>query len=86
VAPLLQDAILKRKECERLTLEHKMEQSQFQQVVQRTDVISYALLAEINHFHVERNTQIKKAMKNFLGEQAAFYQKVSGIKICHSYE
>jgi len=71
------DAIQKRKECERMTLEHKMEQSQYQQVVHRTDVVSYALLAEINHFHAERSTQIKKAMKNFLCEQAAFYQKIA---------
>lgn len=67
----------KRKDCERLTLDHKMEQSQYQQVVQRTDIVSYALLAEINHFHAERSTEVKKAMKSFLCEQVAFYQKVS---------
>lgn len=53
-----------------------MEQSQYQEVIQRTDVVSYALLAEINHFHSERSTEVKKAMKIFLCEQVAFYQKV----------
>lgn len=73
----LQDAMQKRKECERLNLDHKMDSAQYQQVVQRTDIISYALLAEINHFHAERSTQFRSAMKNFLSEQTAFYQKVS---------
>uniref|UniRef100_A0A1B6HWD0 Sorting nexin n=2 Tax=Homalodisca liturata TaxID=320908 RepID=A0A1B6HWD0_9HEMI len=71
------DTMAKRKDCERLTLDHKMETSQLQQVVQRTDVVSYALLAEINHFHAERTTQIRKAMKSFLCEQVAFYQKIA---------
>lgn len=60
-----------------MTLDHKMEQSQFQQVVQRTDVVSYALLAEINHFHQERSVEVKKAMKSFLSEQVVFYTKVN---------
>ncbi|KAG8305230.1 Sorting nexin-9 [Homalodisca vitripennis] len=71
------DTMAKRKDCERLTLDHKMETSQLQQVIQRTDVVSYALLAEINHFHAERTTQIRKAMKSFLCEQVAFYQKIA---------
>lgn len=69
-------ALQKRKECEKLTFDHKMESSQLEEVRRRTDVVSYALLAEINHFHNERHVQIKNAMKNFLREQIKFYQKV----------
>ncbi|XP_039297500.1 sorting nexin lst-4 isoform X1 [Nilaparvata lugens] len=68
--------IQKRRDCEKLTFEHKMEASQLQEVRRRTDVVSYALMAEINHFHSERNTQVKKAMKSFLKEQMLFYQKI----------
>ncbi|RZF41211.1 hypothetical protein LSTR_LSTR011592 [Laodelphax striatellus] len=68
--------IQKRRDCEKLTFDNKMEASQLQEVRRRTDVVSYALLAEINHFHSERNTQFKKAMKSFLKEQMVFYQKI----------
>lgn len=49
-------------------------------VVRRTDVISYALLAEINHFHSERTIDFKLAMQSYLKEQTVFYQKV--CKLC----
>lgn len=66
----------KRKECEKLTFDHKMDSAQLQEVNRRTDVVSYALQAEINHFHSERASETKKAMKNFLTEQVLFYQKI----------
>jgi sorting nexin-9/18/33 len=56
-----------------------MEPSQLSDVVRRTDVISYALLAEINHFHTERAIDFKLAMQNYLKEQISFYQKVSKL-------
>jgi hypothetical protein len=57
-----------------------MESSQLSDVVRRTDVVSYALLAEINHFHCERTSDFKLAMQNYLKEQVLFYQKV--CKLC----
>jgi len=69
-------ALQKRRECERLTAEGKMESSLLPEVLHRTDVISYALLAEINHFHSERTIDFKLAMQNYLREQIVFYQKV----------
>ncbi|KAJ9598203.1 hypothetical protein L9F63_011123 [Diploptera punctata] len=69
-------ALQKRRECEKLASDHKMESSQLSDVVRRTDVISYALLAEINHFHSERTVDFKQAMKNYLTEQISFYQKI----------
>lgn len=56
-----------------------MELTQLQEVTRRTDVVSYALLAEINHFHSERIVDFTKAMRNFLSEQINFYSKVCNI-------
>lgn len=69
-------AVQKKKECERLTAEHKMEVAQLNEVLRRTDVISYALLAEINHFKAERTVDLKATMQKFLRQQIMFYKKV----------
>ncbi|XP_049888143.1 sorting nexin lst-4 [Pectinophora gossypiella] len=69
-------AVQKKRECERLTAEHKMEVAQLNEVLRRTDVISYALLAEINHFKVERTSDLKATMQKFLKQQITFYKKI----------
>ncbi|XP_069692869.1 sorting nexin lst-4 isoform X2 [Periplaneta americana] len=69
-------SLQKRRECEKLASDHKMEASQLSEVARRTDIISYALLAEINHFHTERAVDFKQAMQNYLKEQITFYQKI----------
>ncbi|KAK7874567.1 hypothetical protein R5R35_013137 [Gryllus longicercus] len=71
-------ALQKRKECEKLTSDHKMEPTQLSDITRRTDVVSYALLAEINHFHSERAIDFQEAMKSYLTEQIQFYQKIVG--------
>ncbi len=53
-----------------------MEQTQLSEVTRRTDVVSYALLSEINHFHSERAEDFKEGMKKYLNEQILFYEKV----------
>lgn len=69
-------AVQKKRECERLTAEHKMEVAQLNEVLLRTDVISYALLAEINHFKAERTEDLKATMQKFLKQQIHFYKKI----------
>ncbi|XP_046978401.1 sorting nexin lst-4 [Vanessa cardui] len=69
-------AVQKRRECERLTAEHKMEVAQLNEVLRRTDVISYALLAEINHFKSERTEDLKATMQKFLRQQINFYKRI----------
>ncbi|XP_071440227.1 sorting nexin lst-4 [Hetaerina americana] len=69
-------ALQKRKECERLAIDHKMDPNQLTEVSRRTDVVSYALFAEVNHFHRECARDINEAMKSFLIQQIAFYEKV----------
>lgn len=69
-------AVQKKRECERLTAEHKMEVAQLNEVLRRTDVISYALLAEINHFKAERTIDLKATMQRFLKQQITFYKHI----------
>lgn len=68
--------MLKRKECEKLTAEHKMDNAQLLDVQKRTDVVTYSVLAEINHFKAERGIDLKHAMKNYLQAQIEFYSKI----------
>ncbi|XP_043282624.1 sorting nexin lst-4 [Venturia canescens] len=76
VISIHKSAVQKRKDCERLVSEHKMEPQQLRELSHRTDVIARALLAEENHFQKEREIHINQAMKNHLTEQIAFYQKI----------
>lgn len=70
------NTLSKHKECERLAHEGKMTVSELKDVKKRADVVSYALLAEINHFHNERAVDFKGAMQSFLSEQIKFYQSI----------
>ena len=69
-------AVGKRKEFERLMAEGKASQAEAQEVGERTDTLSYALLAEINTFHGQRIKDMKLVHQQFLQEQIKFYQKV----------
>ncbi|XP_077286975.1 sorting nexin 33-like protein SH3PX1 [Arctopsyche grandis] len=71
-------AIQKRKECEKLTTDRKMEVIQLNEVIKRTDVVTYALLAEMNHFKTERTVDLKAAMQQYLTEQIKFYKNIVG--------
>ncbi len=74
-----QGALQKRKELERSASEGKTEQSVLQRATQRTDVVSYTLLAEVSHFHQLRIRDYNRAIKIFLQEQINYYQKVIGF-------
>lgn len=69
-------AMNKRKECERLTAEQKMGNAQLQEVNRRTDIMSYAVLAEMNHFRQERDVHLKETIKQFIQAQITFYQEI----------
>lgn len=69
-------AMHKRKECERLTAEQKMGNAQLQEVNRRTDIMSYAVLAEMNHFRQERDVHLKETIKNLIQSQIVFYQEI----------
>lgn len=76
VISIHKSAVQKRKDCERLVSEHKMEPQQLRELSHRTDVIARALIAEETHFQTEREVHINKAIKSHLAEQIAFYQKI----------
>lgn len=69
-------AIQKRKECEKLTAEQKMGNAQLQEVNRRTDIMSYAVMAELNHFRQERDEHLKETMRNLITAQIEFYQDI----------
>ncbi|XP_017790106.1 PREDICTED: sorting nexin lst-4 [Habropoda laboriosa] len=69
-------AVQKRKDCERLVSENKMELQQLRDLSQRTDVMARALLAEEMHFQTEQEIHLTQAMKTHLTEQITFYQKI----------
>lgn len=69
-------AMNKRKECEKLTAEQKMGNAQLQEVSRRADIMSYAVIAEINHFRSERDVHLKNTIKQYIHAQIEFYQEV----------
>jgi len=78
--PILQvhaGAVGKRKECDRLESEGKLNRSELSEIRTRTDVLSYSVLAEIGAFHQTRATDVKRVSQAFLREQIAYYQKVT---------
>ena len=74
---LLQGAVGKRKEFEGMQAQGKVGQAEVAEMGQRTDTLSYALLAEINTFHSQRLKDMKLVHQQFLQEQIKFYQKES---------
>lgn len=76
VISIHKSAVQKRRDCERLVSEHKMESQQLRELSHRTDVIARALGAEESHFLSEREVHINHAMKNHLVEQIKFYQNI----------
>lgn len=69
-------AMQKKKECERLTAEQKMGNAQLQEVNRRTDIMSYAVLAEMNHFRQERDVHLKETIKDLIQAQIVFHQEI----------
>ncbi|XP_018312658.1 sorting nexin lst-4 [Mycetomoellerius zeteki] len=76
VISIHKSAMQKRRDCERLVSEHKMEPQQLRDLSHRTDVIARALIAEEIHFQTEREVHVNKAVRTHLTEQIAFYQKI----------
>ncbi|KAK9497596.1 hypothetical protein O3M35_004294 [Rhynocoris fuscipes] len=70
-------ALQTKKECEKIAFGHKMTPNQLEGVSRRTDVVSYALLAEINHFYQERAEEVSKSLKNYITQQLEFYRKIT---------
>uniref|UniRef100_A0A1B0GLE2 Putative sorting nexin lst-4 n=1 Tax=Lutzomyia longipalpis TaxID=7200 RepID=A0A1B0GLE2_LUTLO len=70
------NAMAKKRDCEKLTGDQKMSNAQLQEVNRRTDVMSYALMAELSHFRTERDEHLKGTLREFIDAQIAFYQTI----------
>ncbi|KAF0295217.1 Sorting nexin lst-4 [Amphibalanus amphitrite] len=70
-------AMQKRKEYSRYGAEGKLSDDEVQQVGRRTDVVSYALMAEMSHFQKERVADFTEAMRGFLRNQVSFYRQIA---------
>ena len=60
-----------------MSSEGKVNPGESTEISNRTNTLSFALMAEINTFHHQRVKDMKTAHQHFLQEQIAFYHKVS---------
>ncbi|XP_015678367.1 sorting nexin-18 [Protobothrops mucrosquamatus] len=70
-------ALTKVKESKRHVEEGKMEIQKADGIQDRCNIISFATLAEIHHFHRIRVRDFKSQMQHFLQQQIIFFQKVT---------
>uniref|UniRef100_T1I488 Sorting nexin protein WASP-binding domain-containing protein n=1 Tax=Rhodnius prolixus TaxID=13249 RepID=T1I488_RHOPR len=70
-------ALQTKRECQKIAFGQKLTPNQLEGVNRRTDIVSYALLAEINHFYHERAEEVSKALKNYISQQLEFYRKIT---------
>ncbi|XP_014255433.1 sorting nexin-9 [Cimex lectularius] len=70
-------ALQTKKDCEKMTFDQKMNTSQLDVVTRHTDIVSYSLLAEINHFYMDQADEVSKSLKNYLTQQVTFYKKIT---------
>ncbi|KAJ8263054.1 hypothetical protein COCON_G00155110 [Conger conger] len=71
-------ALTKVKESQKHVEEGKMEGPQADGVNERCNIISFATLAEIQHFHHTRVRDFKAQMQHYLQEQIGFFRKITG--------
>ena len=65
-----------RKESERQVAQNTLTQEQLQEVYRRTDVMSYAVLAEMSHFRDQRDSHFKETLREFVRNQIKFYRTI----------
>ncbi|KAM4615986.1 sorting nexin-18a [Polymixia lowei] len=71
-------ALTKVKESQKHVEEGKMEAPQAEGINERCNIISFATLAEIQHFHQIRVRDFKAQMQHYLQQQIGFFQKITG--------
>lgn len=78
ILQLHRNTINTRNEQEKLLDEGKIRDKMMAGVNQRANVVTYAILAEINHFHNERLVEFKQMMQVFLKAQISFHTDILG--------
>lgn len=76
ILQLHKSTVSRRNEQERLMEEGKVSEQDMVRVTQRANVITYATLAEINHFHNERLVDFKQMIQVFLTAQINFHTDI----------
>lgn len=71
-------ALTKVKDSQKHIEEGKMESQQADGIRERCNIISFATLAEIQHFHQIRVRDFKGQMQHYLQQQISFFQKITG--------
>lgn len=71
-------ALTKVKESQKHVEEGKMDGPQADGINERCNIISFATLAEIQHFHQIRVRDYKAQMQHYLQQQICFFQKITG--------
>ncbi|XP_030643529.1 sorting nexin-18a [Chanos chanos] len=71
-------ALTKVKESQKHVEENKMESQQAEGINERCNIISFATLAEMQHFHQIRVRDFKAQMQHYLQQQIGFFQKITG--------
>ncbi|XP_023676454.1 sorting nexin-18-like [Paramormyrops kingsleyae] len=71
-------ALTKVKESQKHMEDSKMDRSPLEGINERCNIISFATLAEIHHFHQIRVRDFKDQMRHYLQQQISFFQKVTG--------
>lgn len=69
-------AINKKREHKKAFDEHRLDQQALEGINKRADVVSYATIAEMNHFQEERVTDHNQQMKLFLEGQLTLYRNI----------
>uniref|UniRef100_A0AAY4B1F8 Sorting nexin n=1 Tax=Denticeps clupeoides TaxID=299321 RepID=A0AAY4B1F8_9TELE len=77
-------AIEKVKEADRLVAMNKITHQDKQVMSKRLSTMSYALQAEMNHFHSNRIYDYNRIMQFYLEQQIKFYETVSRLNMCLS--
>ncbi|GFU39360.1 sorting nexin lst-4 [Nephila pilipes] len=77
IVQIQKGATQKKREHQKLMEEGKLPQDGVMAIARRTDIISYAVLAEITHFQQEQVGEFKNMIQNFLQEQVQFYLKIA---------
>ncbi|GBN08433.1 Sorting nexin-18 [Araneus ventricosus] len=77
IVQIQKGATQKKKEHQKLMEEGKLPQESVMAIARRTDIISYAVLAEITHFQQEQVGEFKNMIQNFLQEQVKFYLQIA---------
>lgn len=76
ITQVYKGAITKKKEHKKAFDENRLDETALEGINRRADVVTYATLAEMNHFEEERIIDYNRVMRTFLSGQLILYSKI----------